>query len=418
MKLQQETTLQGGKYIIKKVLGQGGFGITYLAEQNNPYRQVAIKEFFFRDYCDRGFDENTMTMGNSVVLSPLVSRFKEKFIKESRIISHLDHPNIVKILDVFEENNTAYYVMDYIPGVTLADIVSSRGPLSEKIAVGFILEVAKALEYVHSQHINHLDVKPANIMVRQNDNHVFLLDFGTSKQYDAISGSQTSTTPVGLSHGYAPIEQYENGGVREFTPQTDIYALGATLYNLVTGVTPPNAINVLSQGLPKVDLAISEQVRNSIRMAMQIRKENRPQTISDFIKIFREKTQEEWNALFAETLKGTTFTYTYWSRGDYHVEIKTCYNALIIIISILLCILYSFTCWLPIDDYLKSFELNSYLTGAIEFAIFVLIMGIPMKIGDIIFKKKFLKLMKLFEEDNNCIISKSVFWYEGNRLDW
>ena len=188
--LQQSSTLQGGKYIIKKVLGQGGFGITYLAEQKNLDRQVAVKEFFFRDYCDRGSDENTMTMGNSVVLSPLVSRFKEKFIKESRIISHLDHPNIVKILDVFEENNTAYYVMEYIPGVTLADIVSSRGPLTEKIAVGFILEVAKALEYIHSQHINHLDVKPANIMVRQNDNHVFLLDFGTSKQYDAISGSQ------------------------------------------------------------------------------------------------------------------------------------------------------------------------------------------------------------------------------------
>jgi serine/threonine protein kinase len=206
--LPKNTFLQGGKYKIEKVLGQGGFGITYLATQELLDRKVCIKEFFFKDSCSRnaGGEVTLGTIGNR----DLVERFLNKFIKEARTLSQLDHPNIIRILDIFKENGTAYYVMDYIEGSSLEDIVNSRGALSESEAITYIKQVANALEYIHQRSINHLDVKPANIMVRRSDNKAILIDFGVSKQYDS-QGEQTSTTPVGISYGYAPIEQYRPG---------------------------------------------------------------------------------------------------------------------------------------------------------------------------------------------------------------
>ena len=212
MNLSTNTILQGGKYKIERVLGQGGFGITYLATQELLDRKVCIKEFFFKDSCSRkrSGEVELGTIGNR----DLVERFLNKFIKEARTISQLDHPNIIRILDIFKENNTAYYVMDFIEGSSLDDIVDKRGALPEKEAVDYIKQVASALDYIHQRSINHLDVKPANIMVR-NDNKAILIDFGVSKQYDE-QGEQTSTTPVGISYGYAPMEQYMPGGVNTF----------------------------------------------------------------------------------------------------------------------------------------------------------------------------------------------------------
>ena len=227
--------LQGGKYKIEKVLGQGGFGITYLATQELLDRKVCIKEFFFKEYCERDEATSYVSLGTQSN-HELVERFMNKFLKEARTISQLEHRNIIRIHDIFKENNTAYYVMDYVEGESLNEMVKRRGALPEKEAVAYVERVADALKYIHERNINHLDIKPSNIMIRQGDYRVILIDFGLSKQYNEYGG-QTSTTPVGISHGYAPMEQYKQGGVSTFSPQTDIYALGATLYKLVTGNT-------------------------------------------------------------------------------------------------------------------------------------------------------------------------------------
>lgn len=280
MQLQSGTLLQGGKYKIERVLGQGGFGITYLATQVMLDRKVCIKEFFFKDYCNR-------TAAGRVISSTdgnrdLVSRFLNKFLKEARTISRLDHPNIIRILDIFEENGTAYYVMEYIDGYSLEDKVNRQGALSENEAIGYIMQVGNALEYIHQNRINHLDVKPANIMIRRNDNKATLIDFGVSKQYDE-QGGQTSTTPVGISYGYAPMEQYNPSGVSTFSSQTDIYSLGATLYKLVTGNIPPHAMEIFNMGLSGLPRSLSSNMLSAIQKAMQPRRNDRPQSIKDFL---------------------------------------------------------------------------------------------------------------------------------------
>lgn len=283
MQLQPGTLLQGGKYKIEKVLGQGGFGITYLANQELLDRQVCIKEFFFKEYCERNNDASHITLGTQSN-SETVERFMAKFLKEARTISHLDHPNIIRIHDIFKENNTAYYVMDYVEGESLNEIVSRDGMLAESKAIDYIKQVASALDFIHQRGINHLDIKPANIMIRKSDNMAILIDFGLSKQYDA-QGGQTSTTPVGISYGYAPMEQYNSGGVCTFSAQTDIYSLGATLYKLVTGNTPPQAMEILNDGLPQLPMTLSSGVKNAITSAMQVRKSDRPENISSFLNL-------------------------------------------------------------------------------------------------------------------------------------
>lgn len=282
--LTPNSALQGGKYRITEVLGQGGFGITYLAIQSGLERKVAIKEFFMKELCERDESTSHVTLGTEGSRET-VNRFREKFLKEARNIARLNHPNIVRIIDVFEENGTAYYVMEYAEGGSLADKVKREGNLSEPVATCYILQVAHALDYIHERKMNHLDVKPANIMLNEKDECV-LIDFGLSKQYDAITGSQTSTTPVGISEGYAPMEQYMQGGVGEFSPETDIYALGATFYKLLTGITPPNASFVNNESLPLDELkakGVSNKAISVIAQAMEGRKRDRMKSVRTFI---------------------------------------------------------------------------------------------------------------------------------------
>lgn len=284
MQLKQNTLLQGDKYRIEKVLGQGGFGITYLAYQDMLDRFVCIKEFFFKDFCERNSDTSHVTLGNTTN-HDFVDRFKNKFIKEAKTISKFHHPNIISILDIFEENGTAYYVMDYIEGSSLSDIANKQGKIDELQAVEYITKTAKALSYIHDKKINHLDIKPANIMIRKSDNEPIIIDFGLAKQYDAETGSQTSTTPVGISHGYAPIEQYKSGGVSEFSPQTDIYSLGATFYKIVSGNTPPEPSEILMEGLPTLEKYISTESWRTIEKSMKLSKKERPQNIEEFLSL-------------------------------------------------------------------------------------------------------------------------------------
>ena len=199
--LQPDSTLQSGKYRIIKKLGQGGFGITYLAENTLLEGKVAIKEFFFKEYCER--DDATChvtipTTGNREI----VERFKQKFIKEAKTIFRLNHPNIVRIHDVFEENGTAYYVMEYIEGESLGDMVKRRGAIPEAEALGYVKDAASALEYIHSKNINHLDIKPGNLMKRKEDGRIIVIDFGVAKQYAAVISE--GCTPACISYGYSP----------------------------------------------------------------------------------------------------------------------------------------------------------------------------------------------------------------------
>ena len=289
--LENGILLENGKYRIEKVIGRGGFGITYLGEQVSLGRKVAIKEFFMKDFCNRDRDTSSVYTATSGSVE-LVARFRAKFIKEANNLARFHHPNIVLVIDVFEENDTAYYVMEYHSGGSLADKVKN-GPLAEADAVKYIRQLADALAYIHSMQVMHLDVKPANILLDCIGNAV-LIDFGLAKQYDD-AGHQTSTTPVGLSHGYAPMEQYKNGGVSEFTPVSDIYSLGATLYKLVTGLTPPDANDVFDSGLPKLPASLSTGVRSAIEKAMQPRRVDRPQSISKFLALL-DSVDPKFNA--------------------------------------------------------------------------------------------------------------------------
>ncbi len=248
MVLSINTLLQGGKYRIEKVLGQGGFGITYLATQVVLNRKVAIKEFFMKEYCNRDAETSHVSIP-SEGSKELVARFRQKFIKEAQTIAALDNHHIIRIYDVFEENDTAYYVMEYLQGGDLRGRIP-RGGMSEAESVGYIRQIADALTYIHEHKILHLDIKPSNILFRGDE--AVLIDFGIAKHYDAGGGNQTSSTPVGISEGYAPTEQYEREGIASFSASTDIYSLGATLFCMLQGTRPPKATEVLNDGLPEL----------------------------------------------------------------------------------------------------------------------------------------------------------------------
>ena len=251
-RLKTGTLLQNGMYKIESSLGQGSFGITYLGEHVNLGKQVAIKEFFMKDLNSRNEDGSITGMSDG----SLSRNYYNKFKKESINLSHLDHPNIVRVTDSFEENGTFYYVMDYIDGQNLNDYIKQHH-ISESEAVEIIKSVADALIYMHEKHhMLHLDLKPGNVMRRSSDGHIFLIDFGLSKHYDNDGHPETSTT-IGLgTAGYAPIEQANRAKDGEFRPTIDVYALGATFYKLLTRETPPEASMLVSE-----DSLIEENLR-------------------------------------------------------------------------------------------------------------------------------------------------------------
>ena len=195
--LQPNTTLQGGKYRIERVLGQGGFGITYLAEQSTLNRYVAIKELFIGGSGQAINDRQ----GNMVVVTNSANKASfnqqlEKFKKEALRLANLNHPNLVKVHDLFEENGTAYYVMEYIDGESLHTKLNRDGPLPESLVLRYLDSLLPALEVAHNQNIWHLDIKPENIMVDKKGK-VFLIDFGASKH---IEQKSTLTTSLALAY--------------------------------------------------------------------------------------------------------------------------------------------------------------------------------------------------------------------------
>lgn len=280
--LRPGTVLHAGTYRIIKFLSKGGFGCTYLAEHLLLEERVAVKELFLSEWCNRDDSGSISVAVTSKVR--MVERLHKKFIDEAKAQRRMNHPGVIKVSDVFEENGTAYYVMDYIDGESLKDRMQRLGHgMPEAEALGYIRQVCDALAYVHSLNRLHLDIKPGNIMI-DRDGHAILIDFGVSKQYEAESGENHSTL-LGVTPGYSSPEQ-KSGEMKHFSPASDIYSLGATLYNLLTGkVVPTTDLRISGEPLPPLPANISPTTRETIEAALQLEKDRRPQSISEFLEI-------------------------------------------------------------------------------------------------------------------------------------
>jgi formylglycine-generating enzyme required for sulfatase activity/predicted Ser/Thr protein kinase len=295
--LKPQYKLQNGKYTILQTLGQGGFGISYKAQMKtyisgelgklNIKVEVAIKEFFFQQSCTRHSTSHEVTTHTN---QDFVHKLKDKFIKEAQILSQLQHPYIVKVLEVFEANNTAYTVMEFLEGESLGDLLKKEGKLSLEHSLRYIEQVLQALAFIHQQKILHLDIKPDNILLNSEDSAV-LIDFGISKRYDD-TGNATSTFIGAKSKGYAPFEQYSDGEMDIFKPATDLYAVGATLYRCLTGERPPEATTLITNDLVSahtLDASIPLYISEVIDKAMRLKPQERFQSAT-----------EMWHALSTE----------------------------------------------------------------------------------------------------------------------
>lgn len=290
-------TLLRGKsysYQIQKKLGQGSFGITYLASVQmagalgsiDANVKVAIKEFFMRDI--NGRSDATVTSGSK---GGIYDDYKRKFTREALNLSKLQHPNIIKVIESFEANNTVYYVMEYISGGSLDDYIANSNGLEEAEAIKIVKQIGSALSFMHSQGMLHLDLKPSNIMLKDTGD-VVLIDFGLSKQYDE-KGEPESSTKVGAgTPGYAPIEQANYREGKGFPITMDIYALGGTMFKMLTGIRPPEASDILNDGFPLYELQehhVSERISASIAKAMAPTKKDRYNSVRSFIESFEEE---------------------------------------------------------------------------------------------------------------------------------
>lgn len=270
-------------FTIRHILGSGGFGITYLATFPTVMNglkvkaSVAIKEHFLRADCDRATDTGTVTY--STPCAPRVEGSRRDFIAEARRLQTVSgqHPNIVSVNEVFEANNTAYYVMEYLEGEPLSKYVAQRGALSEQEALSIMRPIIDAVAFLHSNRMTHLDIKPANIMVVTDEEapHPVLIDFGLSKHYND-DGSATSTINMqGFSDGFAPVEQYL--GITTFSPTADVYAIAATLFYCLTGKIPPKAIDMTSDYVRKnLPQEVSETTAAAITEGLQMIATRRP----------------------------------------------------------------------------------------------------------------------------------------------
>lgn len=291
MYLPTNTLLQGGKYKIVRHISSGGFGNTYEGIHTMMDTRVAIKEFFPKVFCNRDENSSHVTVATQSNRE-LVDKLRKKFNEEAKSVFQMKHDNIVRVLDIFEEKGTAYYVMDYISGKSLNDLVKERGALQEAEAVEYIRQVADALKYVHSLNRLHLDIKPGNVMVDANG-HAILIDFGASKHYDMESGENTSTLMGVNTKGYAPIEQ-STQSFTSFSPATDIYALGATLYKILTGITPPDANMLMAEEetLKPMSVTISANTKKAILSAMSLKRKDRPQNIDSFLDVLNSSSMQ------------------------------------------------------------------------------------------------------------------------------
>ena len=259
-------TLQRGKYTLEQEIGRGGFGITYRATHLYLGQPVVIK-----------------TLNETQRQAPGFAKFQRSFQDEARRLATCVHENIVRVSDFFVEDGLPYMVMDYIPGQNLGKVVFPKNPLPEAIAIHYIRQIGAALQVVHRNNLLHRDVKPQNIILRENTQQVVLIDFGIAREYSPDS-TQTHTNMV--SEGYAPIEQYLAHARR--TPATDVYALAATLYAILTAKVPVAAS--LRDRFPmqpprKIKPHLSEAVDKAIMYGMELEADSRPATVAKWLEL-------------------------------------------------------------------------------------------------------------------------------------
>jgi serine/threonine protein kinase len=272
-------------YEIRSVLGKGGFGITYLAQDLNLDRPVAIKEYLPAEFALRDSEDTVHPVSEKT--KDLYVWGLDRFISEARTLSRFEHPNLVRVYAVFEENNTGYMVMAYEQGRSLGDILDEEKNLAEDRLLALFMPILDGLEQVHQLGFVHRDIKPDNIYIRDDGSPV-LLDFGSARQ---VSGSDSTMTSL-VSPGYAPFEQYYAKG-EEQGPWTDIYSLGATLFRAVTGRKLTDAVyrsrDLIEHGRDEKESETIRQVPGfsngflyAIDHAIQFKPKDRPQTIGQW----------------------------------------------------------------------------------------------------------------------------------------
>lgn len=321
MELQSGTNLCDGKYTIEAKIGEGGFGITYKAIQNGLNRVVCIKEYFPAGKCTRATKKNTVfVQGTS---EQVFEKYRQAFVREAKMLATLHHPNIVEVLDVFDENNTSYMVMTFVKGKSLQQIVETRGKLPYPETVNYIAQITNAVGYIHDHHILHRDIKPDNIMITA-DFKAILIDFGSAREFEQ---DKTQVHTSMLTHGFAPTEQYTANSRKG--SYTDIYAIGATFYFVLTGQVPMESAARLTEQMPSPkDLVpeIPEEANRTILKAMQLKAENRHQTVHEFMDDIRNVKP---SVLVDETIGGSPQQPTS-KRTWYIISALGCFVALLI----------------------------------------------------------------------------------------
>ncbi len=276
------------RYRIEEYLASGGFGNTYRVHDVHLDEDFALKEFFCRTINSRNRSTQYVTVSNPGNMADFQSLHK-KFRKEALRIRRLGGEHIVKVYDLFEEFGTSYYVMDFIDGDSLQTLVKQRGPLPEGEVRGYLDQMLDGLDEIHRESIWHLDIKPGNMMLDKKG-RLRLIDFGASKLVDLSSGAMTSSMAMAYTPGYAPIEQTEQK-IEAIGAHTDLYAIGATLYNLLTGERPPSTVDLISQGDSAFNYppTVSQHMRKLVSWLMQVRGENRPQNVAQVRDFFATK---------------------------------------------------------------------------------------------------------------------------------
>ena len=265
---------------LQSVLGRGGYGVTYLAVDKNLDRKVAIKEYLPVDFAARRDDQTVEPLSDEH--TDMYQWGLSRFLKEARLLAKFNHPNIVRVINVFEQNGTAYMVMEYEHGKDLASVLRKKPVFKQEELLDIFIPVIDGLSLVHKAGFIHRDIKPSNIYIREDKSPV-LLDFGSARQSAGNTGTLTSL----VSYGYAPFEQYDEGSEKQ-GPWTDIYSLGATLYYCITKSKPEDAlkrsVSILS-GSPDPYQPVSLQTKRiysenfllSVDYAMQFYIAARPQ---------------------------------------------------------------------------------------------------------------------------------------------
>lgn len=310
------------KYKVEEVLGTGGFGITYKVSSTVMVDNVPINTFFamkeyFLSSCYR--DEDNVTMLFSPTMKIEVEQSLNDFITEAKRLNTLGHKsdNIVKVNEVFKENGTAYYIMEYLEGGNLQEYVRKNGALSESEAISIITSIAYAVEALHAERILHLDIKPENIVLKKDREkdieYPVLIDFGLVKHFDSKGRPTTRVAAKGASDGFAPMEQYTT--IDSFAPTLDVYALGATLYYLLKGKNPPKAFDIESLTVIKETLppSVSETTKNAVVCAMAKSKFERTPTVVAFLSSLD-------NTRYINPIKETTKTTLFKNRESQEIN--------------------------------------------------------------------------------------------------